>query len=83
MKLSNNQSGAKKSHGFIDGYLGEKAALHDEAPQNFLFGSEAQTIRRIGVKCWRQDSKVNVKKVAKGVQDLQTVVKIEGKSKKN
>ena len=38
---------------------------------------------RIGANHWRQDPIVNIKKVAKGVEDRKIVVKIEGENKKH
>ena len=82
MNLNKNQSCAKNSHGFIDGRLGKKAALCDEAHQHFIFVRDAHTRSIIGVNIWTEYPKDNAKKVSKGVEDREIVVNIEDKNKK-
>ena len=83
VKSNNNQSCAKNMHGFIDINLGEKIDFYDKAQQKILFRREAHIKLRIGVKNWRQYSKVNTKNIAKVVKDREIAAKIEGKNKKH
>ena len=49
--------------------------MHGEAQNKFLFGREAVTRRKIGVKCWKLDPEGNIKKVSKGAESRELVVK--------
>ena len=65
LKCDNKISCVKYQCGFIDGRLGEKVGLHDEAQHKFVWEKAAGTRSRIGVKHWKENPKVNTKKVAK------------------